>query len=440
MTNANNIPAWFRDHAVYQINPRTFSAEGTIAAVTKELPKLYDLGFRIIYLCPVFEEDPSTDKANWSIRQKASETENPKNPYRMNDYFQIDDEYGTMADLAELVTEAHNRDMRVLLDLVYLHIGPNAPIIKRCPDFAQHNEDGSIRCTYWHFPYLNFENEGLREYLWCNMTYYVGALDVDGFRCDVGDGVPESFWQEGRRRIKAIKPDSILINEGNKYEWLATAFDSCYNFPWHEEIYKCISGTNTAAGLVAEEKKRLARVPAGGYLLRDMDNHDTVTDWPERAEKRAGHDGMEAIMVLNYCMPGIPMVYCGNELADTTYMSMFANRFHMGKFSVTDRAALSHTDAGKRRMEVVTKLNALLAAHDGIHGVDMEWLDNDCADKVISFRRKGETKTAVLYCNLFPEEVVVKTDGTGETLLSHHAAMTGDILRLGAYGYLLLEE
>ncbi len=441
MTKANLIPDWFRDHAVYQINPRTFTAEGTIAAVTKELSMLYDLGFRIIYLCPIFEEDPSTDKANWSIRQMHSETENPKNPYRMNDYFKIDEEYGTMEDLAQLVTEAHKRDMRVLLDLVYLHIGPNAPIIQRCPDFAQHNEDGSVRCTYWHFPYLNFENAGLREYLWCNMTYYVGALDVDGFRCDVGDGVPEDFWQEGRRRIKAIKPDAVLINEGNKYQWLATAFDSCYCYGWHNGIYQCISGTITAAVLIQEEKERLARVPDGGLLLRDMDNHDTVTDWPERAEKRAGHDGMEAIMVLNYCMPGIPMVYCGNELADTTFMSMFANRFHMGKFSATDRDALKETAAGIRRMEIVTKLNELLAEHDGLHGAEMEWLENDCPEKVLSFRRVGDTRTAVLYCNLFAEEAVLKADISDKAvLLSRGAKVCGDTLQLAGYGYILVEE
>ena len=41
------------------------------------------------------------------------------------------------------------------------------------------------------------------------MVYYVGELDVDGFRCDVGDGVPLDFWNEGRRRMQAIKPDSM---------------------------------------------------------------------------------------------------------------------------------------------------------------------------------------------------------------------------------------
>ena len=88
-------PEWLSRSAVYQINPRTFSREGTIKAVTDELPRLKELGFRIMYLCPVFEEDNSEDRSFWSARQKKSETDNPKNPYRMNNYFKIDSEYGT---------------------------------------------------------------------------------------------------------------------------------------------------------------------------------------------------------------------------------------------------------------------------------------------------------------------------------------------------------
>lgn len=83
-------PDWFKKTSVYQVNPRTFSREGTIKAVTDELPTLKELGFGIIYLCPIFKTDDSKDKAYWSPRQIASNTENPKNPYRMVNYFEID--------------------------------------------------------------------------------------------------------------------------------------------------------------------------------------------------------------------------------------------------------------------------------------------------------------------------------------------------------------
>ena len=92
---ALGAPDWLTKGSVYQINPRTFSAEGTLKAVTRELPYLQDLGFTTIYLCPIFEADASENRDNWSDRQKKYETQNPKNPYRMNNYFRIDEEYGT---------------------------------------------------------------------------------------------------------------------------------------------------------------------------------------------------------------------------------------------------------------------------------------------------------------------------------------------------------
>ena len=97
--------------------------------------------------------------------------------------------YGTMEDLKAFVAESHRLGMRVLLDLVYLHIGPNADVLKNYPDFVNRDEMGNMILGPWNFPMLNYSNLGLREYLWCNMTYYIGALNADGFRCDVGDQV-----------------------------------------------------------------------------------------------------------------------------------------------------------------------------------------------------------------------------------------------------------
>ena len=67
---ALSAPAWLTSGSVYQINPRTFSPEGTITAITKELPYLASLGISTIYLCPIFEADASENRENWSVRQK----------------------------------------------------------------------------------------------------------------------------------------------------------------------------------------------------------------------------------------------------------------------------------------------------------------------------------------------------------------------------------
>lgn len=436
-------PEWLSRSAVYQINPRTFSADGTIRAVTNELPKLKELGFRVMYLCPIFEEDDSENRDFWSTRQKKSETNNPKNPYRMNNYFKIDSEYGTEDDLREFIEEAHRLGMRVLLDLVYLHIGPNAPILKRHPEFARQDRDGNIICTEWNFPYLDYTSDGLREYLMCNMIYYLGEMDADGFRCDVGDGVPTDFWVEARRRMKAVKPDSVLINEGSNWNNLLKGFDSSYCFDWHVNLYKAFSGEISAAECRSFLERLANEIPSGAKLIFDIDNHDTVTDWPKRTEKVAGHNGMEQIEVINYLLDGIPMVYCGNELADEAYHSLFANRFHMGRFETTDRRGLETLDYSLRRQEIMKGLNALKLESDILCYGSTVWVDNSAPEKLLSFSREYNGKKITFIGNISREKAASEFNAEfgGRVLFSNGAEKISDgTIELEPRGYVVFEK
>ena len=435
---ALEAPEWLARNAVYQVNPRTFSAEGTLDAVRRELPALRELGFGIVYLCPIFEADDSEDRAFWSTRQKKYGTENPKNPYRMNDYFTIDEEYGTTQDLRALIRDAHALDMRVMLDLVYLHIGPNAPILQRHPDFAEQDAEGRIQNTQWFFPHLDFNSPGLREYLWCNMVYCIGELDADGFRCDCGAMVPLDFWVEGRRRMRTIKPDAVLLNEGTNWEYLLSAFDASYCFGWHSCLYGIFSGEKTLDDL--RQFAAPEGLPQGGLLLRDIDNHDTVTDWPARTETVAGHDGMELIEVINYIIDGIPMVYCGNELADSARINMFANRFHMGVYETTDRAA--DGEAVRRRKEVFRQLNALKRESDILRRGSTRPIANSAEDKVYSFAREYRGQWILFFGNFSAETVTVTADAVpdGLVLLSSGSASEGGAVTLGPRGYLVVQQ
>ncbi|MBQ2968491.1 MAG: hypothetical protein IJE10_10280 [Clostridia bacterium] len=406
---ALTAPDWLLKNAIYQINPRTFSEEGTIDAVTKELPFLKELGFNIVYLCPVFSEDNSENKENWSKRQLSSETGNPKNMYRMNDYFEMDEEFGTMESLKALTERAHALGMKVLLDMVYAHIGPNAPIIKRHPEFVQQTPEGEFILTAWHFPALDFNCEGLREYLWCNMVYYISVIDADGFRLDVGDAIPVDFWKEARRRIQTIKSDAVLINEGNDYEKMAVAFDATYCYPWHEKMRNVFCDNAPADTIRVLHEELLQKIPQGGKLLMDIDNHDTVTDWDGRTETKAGHDGMEQIEVINFLMDGIPMVYTGNELACEAKLNMFANRFYMGKYEVTDRSK-KHTPESIRRQTVIRALNRLKAESDVLRYGKTEWIKTDAPESVIAFKRVHGDKALYFFGNTKKEPVQIQIE------------------------------
>jgi len=429
---ATESPEWFSKGTIYQINLRTFSEKGTLKCIIEELPYLADLGFSIMYLCPIFEEDDS--KENRSKRQLASGTDNPKNPYRMNNYFEIDSEYGTMNDLRGFVTECHRLGMRVLLDLVYFHIGPNAPILKHHPEFAKQDENGNILLGEWNFPTLNYKSEGLREYLYANMSYYIGEIDVDGFRCDVGDSIPLDFWEEGLKRIRRIKPDAILIDEGTKREFLSV-FHSLYGYYWHETLYDIIDKDKPALFLREMWEENFKTMPIGGNFLRDMDNHDTVTDWPYRIESKIGNDGMEMIIALNYIIDGIPMTYCGNELCDTKYLNMFANRFFMGKYEVTDRNLKN-----KRREDIFKILNSLKRESDTLLNGKTVWLDNEDSQKIVSFIRETDKEKIVFIGNIKNEETKTTLNFVPEKILiENEVKVNGNEFTISPYGYIVFK-
>ena len=439
---AIQTPEWLNKNAIYQINPRTFSKEGTLESITKELVFLKDIGFNIIYLCSIFEEDDSEDIKNWSTRQKASKTGNPKNPYRMNDYFNIDEEYGTMDDLKELIRKAHELDMKVILDLVYAHIGPNAPIIHKYPEFVKQNPDGSFIYTQWNFAAIDFRCAGLREYLYCNMVYYISVIDADGFRLDASDYIPVDFWIEARRRIKAVKKDAVLINEGVAYGNLSDVYDSAYCFEWHDKLRSVYCNSESANQLRECHERFVKNVPSGSRLLRDIDNHDTVTDWKGRTETIAGNTGMEQMEVLNYLIDGIPMVYCGNELACEANLNMFANRFHMGDYEVTDREN-KNSDASVRRQKIMKILNKMKSEDDLLCFGETIWLDALVSDDIIALKRVFGGREMLFIGNTQKHSIRVDT----ADILNHKKCILSNgehktengILHLAPYEYVVFE-
>ena len=80
-------------YVIYQMALRSFTPEGTLKAAEKLLPHVASLGVDIVYLCPVFVAENDEDQSTWSQRQIASNTNNPKNPYKIADYFNVSIDY-----------------------------------------------------------------------------------------------------------------------------------------------------------------------------------------------------------------------------------------------------------------------------------------------------------------------------------------------------------
>jgi len=444
---AKQIPAHFKKSVVYQMFLRPFTPDGTLRSAERLLPFLADLGFDMIYLCPIFEADGDTDPAYWSDRQRMSGLDNPKNPYRMSDYFTIDSEYGTDDDLHSFITAAHALGLRVMLDLVYLHCGPKAVFLAEHPDFVKRDENGIVYGK-WRFPFLNFDSPELREYLWDNMIYYVEQFGVDGYRCDVGDRVPLDFWREGVRRIRERRPDFVMLNEGTNGEFLEDVFDANYCFKWSRTVADVLRGALPASALRTTWEDTVSSLPAGGRSLRCLDNHDTASDsYDDRIERAAGSDGMEAALFLLYAIDGIPMIYNGNEICDTHRHSVFANRFFGAGLVIDWSRAL--TEEGMRRRIFIRTMNELRHDDGVLNNGTTIWLENTEPDKFITFLRKTREKTALCVINFSRESLSARVSLPGglpdcaKAIVRRNVKYrTGDdcvTLKADPFGYLLLE-
>ena len=383
---ARAAPPGLKGAVMYQLFLRMFTRAGTLKAAEARLGWLKDLGVDLVYLCPVAEADRGTDRAYWSARQKGSRLDNPANPYRISNYFAVDPEYGTEQDLKDFVRTAHAHGLKVYFDLVYYHCGPHAVFLQDKPEWVLRKADGSFELGEWAFPRLDVGNPEVREYLYENMVWYLREFGCDGFRCDVGDMLPLGFREEAYRRCRAVRDDVVMMCEGHDATDQQVAFDLNYAFPMLFAIQDFLKGTGSATNLSVSCVARESRYPKGYRWMRCFQNHDFANCGPgqERWEKKYGTVLNDALLATIFTLDGVPMVYNGQEVADTAPHSIWSDREH-GRMGVDWSNAL--TPAGARRRDLVRKLADLRHRHPALFDAPTEFLPVPCPHDVYVFRR-----------------------------------------------------
>ncbi|MBQ8508639.1 MAG: hypothetical protein IJ493_01915 [Clostridia bacterium] len=424
---------------IYQIFLRTFTNEGTLTAAEKLLPHVKSLGTDYVYLCPTFVQDDDPDPKYWSGNQKRCGLNNPCNPYRIKDYYHVDPEYGTDDDLRHFVKAVHGLGMKVMFDLVYFHCGPTAVFLDEHPDFILRKEDGTPVIGDWSFPQLNYGNPELREYMWQNMEYLVREFDCDGYRCDVADLVPIDFWIEGRRRVKVIKDDFIMLIEGLYEPRWREAYDLIYEFWLSASMKKVLEGAEPAAYIAGRRKEYEEKYIYGGTTLLNWENHDYASGtWTKRPDKTFGRAATDTMLFLLYTMRGEPFLYAGNEIADGNVHSIYANRFHGGNMTIDWQNIL--TEDGQARLALVKRLDELRRANRPLSEGSMTFVDTD-APSVLAFVRACDGLKLTAAVNMSGEVVTCAIDGvTEDLLLDRGAALAADgRLSLEPYGFAVIQ-
>lgn len=331
-------PDWVKDAIFYQIFPDRFCRSeryravgkfvpwnsrptrenmfgGNLTGVEDKLKYIAGLGVNAIYLCPIFKS-------------------NSNHRYHTVDYFEIDPVLGTLKDFDRLVKKAHKLGLRVILDGVFNHcsrgffqfnslmeLGQNSPYVdwfhvKGWPLNAYSGKP-NYEC-WWNYPALPKFNTGcpdVREYLFSVGEYWT-ARGIDGWRLDVPNEIDDdSFWQEFRRRVKAINPEAYIVGEiwDAPERWLqGDQFDGVMNYLFRKAVMKFFFDEHPISTEEFCSRLREAFPEGRGDIpMNLLGSHDTTR---LRSQPCASWDRIRLALTLMFFLPGAPCVYYGEEL------------------------------------------------------------------------------------------------------------------------------
>ncbi len=364
---AHPVADWIKSGVIYEINPRSFSATGDFRGIEQRLDYLKDLGVTILWLMPIHPVG--------QVKKKGS----LGSAYAVKDYYAIDPSYGTKEDLKRLVGEAHQRGLKVIIDIVANHTAWDSVLMKH-PEFYKKDAKGNIippDPDWTDVAGLDYQSSELRAYMTGMLKYWLKEFDLDGFRCDVASGVPTDFWENARAELTKIKPDIIMIAEANKPELLTKAFDLDYAWPFHSTLTNVLENGAPAQAIISNWSAERERYPKGALEMRFSDDHDE-----KRAIVRFGERGALAASALVFTMDGVPLLYNGMEVGDTAESTAPALFEKLPVFwQISERRS--------NFLPFYKQLIALRRGHPALEQGETEWVGNSAPERVLTYFRRG---------------------------------------------------
>lgn len=354
--NWTDTPEWRPDQNGRVWNNDYFG--GDLKGIEQKLPYLKSLGVTCIYLNPIFEAHSS-------------------HRYDTADYEKIDPLLGSEQDLKNLTKAAKKQGIRIILDGVFSHTGADSRYFNREGRYGGEGAYKSVASPY--YPWYNFSRWPDRYASWWGfdtlpelnelspafLEYIAGEkgivrrwlrCGVAGWRLDVADELPDPFIDALRNAVKAEQSDGLLLGEvwedaSNKESYghrrrylLGKQLDSVMNYPFRDGILAVLTGGsvydfyNTVEGIVENYPPHVTRL-----LMNHIGTHDTERALTVLAGEPANGRGrrwqseqklspqqyengvkrLKLAALLQFCLPGVPCVYYGDEAGMEGYRDPF---------------------------------------------------------------------------------------------------------------------
>ncbi len=350
---------------------------GDLKGILQHLDHLGRLGVGGLYMTPVFESSSN-------------------HKYNTRDYYKVDPAFGDENDLKQLVTAAHERGIRVLLDAVFNHAGDDFSAFVDCIKKGSKSrywnwfniQGDAVRtdypCNYETFgthlawmPKLMTQNPETAAYLLDVAEYWIREAGIDGWRLDVANEVDHAFWRAFRQRVKAANREAWILGEiwHDSSDWLrGDQFDSVMNYPFRDAILAFFQhGVDVERfdGLLAQARLRYPW-DVTANLLTLLGTHDTPRIRTLIGREKAA---LATTMMLTY--PGVPLIYYGDEVGME------------GGADPGCRGAMDWSEASwdKETLALHRKLVQVRRAFPWLRDGDYHTIVSDAAQNVFGFKR-----------------------------------------------------
>jgi len=321
---------------------------GDFQGIIDHLPYLKELGVTALWLTPVYD---NVNHLNEREKYDGAATTD-YHGYGAVDFYAVEEHFGTMAKLKELVDNAHRLGIKVIQDEVANHTGPYHPWVNDPPTpswfhgtEASHPEESWQTWTLinphatpelqkstldgWFInilPDLNQDDPEVARYLIQNTLWWIGAAGFDAVREDTLPYVARRFWRDWMTAIKREYPQVTVVGEVfdgdpaltsffqggvKRFDGVDSRVDTVFDFPLLYPIRRAF-GEGKPVHEVAVTLAHDYLYPRPDLLVTFLGNHDVPRFMNESGASIAG---LKLALTLLLTTRGIPMIYSGDEIA-----------------------------------------------------------------------------------------------------------------------------
>jgi len=417
---------------------------GDLQGVIDHLPYLKELGVTAIWLTPWYD---NYDRLN-QIELKEDKPSTGFHGYNPQDFYAVEEHFGSLAKLRELVAAAHRSGIKIIQDQVMNHTGPYHPWVDDPPTptwfngtrskhlknvfqtWALHDPRAveslkreTMEGWFLDFlPDLNQHDEEVSRYLIQNTLWWIGATGLDGIRMDTWQYVPNSFWRDWTRALKREFPDFRVVGEVKDGDVVHTSFfqggkvrfdgvdsglDSLLDFP----LFYPIRHAFAEGKPIDEIPKTLAKdylYTNPEILVTLLGGHD---DGRFMSETGATIAGLKLANAFVLTTRGVPQLYYGDELALEGGDEPTTRGDFPGGFGGDARNAFSaggRTKDQQELFEYIKRLTTLRREYEALRTGEL--VNLYVSEQQYAYARRGKSGTVVIVINNENDAATIEVD------------------------------